>query len=180
MQLPLRRKAVYLVPPDVAAKAAAKAARDQAEASAEAEAAAQPTGDPQAAPAEQPEPHTPRVVAPQGECPSSPFADAPPHLDRPSTGAASLARTSQSSGAGSALDSTLLRPGQQAKPSSAAPASPGSPRSRAEAGPAARPRTPLRRRLYRWLARFVLRPVFGYDPDAIQGEWMPPDGYDAK
>lgn len=191
--MPLRRKAVYLVPPDVVAKVAARAARDQAASAAAAEAdlpleadvATQPGGagavDLQAA-AEQEEPWTP-AAAPEtpssaGEILPSPFANA--QLQRVSTDAS---MASQSSGAVSALDCTLLRSTQHAMPSHrAAVVAPADDArsSRASAGSALRQRQPLRRRLYGWLLRWVLRPLFGYDPDRFHGEWTPPDGYDAR
>ena len=35
-------------------------------------------------------------------------------------------------------------------------------------------------RVWRGFVRFVLWPLFGYDPSRIQGEWLPSDAYSAR
>ena len=87
----------------------------------------------------------------------SPFAA----LARGSPSAASIA--SRSSGAGSAADAALLTRQQQPQ-QGAAP-------SRLRA---------LLQRVWRGFVRFVLWPLFGYDPSRIQGEWLPSDAYSAR
>ncbi len=82
-------------------------------------------------------------------------------LARTSAGAASEA--SRSSGVGSSTAAELLR---------SAPAA----SALAPAFVAAPSRQPFSRRLKGWFVRYLLKPVFGFDP-ATQGEWVPPDGY---
>jgi hypothetical protein len=83
--------------------------------------------------------------------------------------AAQLARASaasdasRSSGVGSSTAAELLR----SAPAASAPA---------PAVVAAPSRQPVSRRLKGWFVRYLLKPVFGFDP-ATQGEWVPPDGY---
>ena len=38
----------------------------------------------------------------------------------------------------------------------------------------------LLQRVWRGFVRFVLWPLFGYDPSRIQGEWLPSDAYSAR
>jgi hypothetical protein len=98
-------------------------------------------------------------------------------LARASAGAASDA--SRSSGAGSSLGAQLLcrrscQHGADAGDDGSAAAEAG-----ADATLAPPPRPRLRRRLKRALARWFVQPVFGFHPSK-QGEWVPPDGYDAR
>ena len=85
-------------------------------------------------------------------------------LERPSPGAASSA--SRSSGAGSAAGAELLRP---ARMDSGA----------GSAGEQEEARRPLKKRIKKWLVRFIVKPLIGFDP-SLQGEWVPPHGYDVR
>lgn len=179
LQLPLRRKAVFVVSPEVVAKAAARAAKAQA---AEAQAAEQQAAEPPGVSVPSPTTEAEAAEAAEaemgiGEMPVSPFAA----LARCSAGAASLARTSQSSGAGSAADATLLRSRHHASPShNVEVVHAGGDGAAAGGAVAALAKPRLHRLMQRWFVRWFLRPVFGYDPDKFQGEWCPPDGYDAR
>ena len=113
----------------------------------------------------------------------SPFAS----LARGSPGAASTA--SNSSGAGSAADAALLSTHQRqsAAGGSREGSTQGGGRSIAhpnqnqqDGGPAPSRLHMLRQRVWRGLVRFVLWPLFGYDPSRIEGEWLPSDAYSAR
>jgi hypothetical protein len=130
---------------------------------------------------------------------AEPAQPAAAELARSSAGAASDA--SRSSGSGSTAGAALLNPPRKAR-SPAASASKRAPlgaslagwftrqvssasAEAAAAGAAAAdggpppPAEPFQQRLQRWLHRFVVRPLFGYDP-SLQGEWAPPDGFSAR
>jgi len=171
LQLPLRRRAVYVVD-----GAAAGSGKEQQEGSHQGEqqhglqAGADGSAAAGSSAAAEDSAHAGAAADPDALV--SPFAS----LARGSPGAASTA--SRSSGAGSAADAALLSSRQRpsAGDGGAEPAGGNS----QEGGTTRGRLRGLLRCLWRGLVRFVLWPLFGYDPSRIQGEWLPSDAYSAR
>ena len=158
LQLPLRRRAVFVV----AGSSAASNQGSQAADSREQQRVNEPPspGSNEVADSPRPAPDEPSSTGAPADSAElvSPF-DA---LARGSPSAASVA--SRSSGAGSAADAALLSSQQQPQQGTTA-------RSRLRV---------VLQRVWRGFVRFVLWPLFGYDPSRIQGEWLPSDAYSAR
>lgn len=170
LQMPLRRRAVFVV--DHTSASAAKeqwhagglSSRQPSTASATAQAATRAE----------------RLRTADSDALVSPFAS----LARGSPSAASIA--SNSSGAGSAAGAALLNShqGQSAggaeSSQSQGQGSGQQTQQQRRAGAAPSRLRSLLRGVWRGLVRFVLWPLFGYDPSRIQGEWLPSDAYGAR
>ncbi len=169
LQLPLRRRAVFVVD-----GAAAGSGKEQQEGSRRGEQHGRQAGAAGEAAAGSPcaaedSAHAGAEADPDALV--SPFAS----LARGSPGAASNA--SRSSGAGSAADAALLSSRQ--RPSGEGGTEPAGGNGQ-EGGTTCGRLRGLLRCLWRGLVRFVLWPLFGYDPSRIQGEWLPSDAYSAR
>ena len=170
LQLPLRRRAVYVID-----GAAAGSGKEQQEGNIQGDQHGRQAGaadEAAAGSSAAAEDSAHAGVAADPDVLVSPFAS----LARGSPGAASTA--SRSSGAGSAADAALLSSRQ--RPSAGDGGTEPAGGNSLEGGTTRGRLRGLLRCLWHGLVRFVLWPLFGYDPSRIQGEWLPSDAYSAR